>query len=215
MFCKSSNLKPSRLEEAQLIKNFANHQTSVQRSNHLLELRHNGIILSLSQKRSTSLSWIELAWKSTSRNNPNTQNCKWSVSSTSFSTCTCHVNLRRPSENYKTLHRLVPLGKSSGRATRMPAEGSISRLLLWKVIYGMLPLLPIMQGPFWYRRRHWIKPHPICRHFSLCVDQFLLVPEQTSESGRTLTLDRFQDFFLKEFRWLPSFHWHDLEQSQT
>ena len=53
--------QPARLEEAQLIERFANHRTSVQRSNHLLELRHDGIKLSLLQKRSISFSWIELA----------------------------------------------------------------------------------------------------------------------------------------------------------
>ena len=36
------------LEEAQLIERFANHRTSVQHSNHLLELRHDSIKLSLS-----------------------------------------------------------------------------------------------------------------------------------------------------------------------
>ena len=56
MFCKSSNLQPARLEKAQLIKRFANHQTSTQRLNHLLELRHNGIKLLLLQKRLTSFS---------------------------------------------------------------------------------------------------------------------------------------------------------------
>ena len=127
--------QPARLEEAQLIERFANHRTSVQRSNHLLELRHDGIKLSLSQKRSTSFSWIEPARRSTSRNNPNTQYRKYSVSSTSFSTCTCPVHPRRPVENYKTLHALVSQEKSLEKATRRPAEGTISRFLLRKVIY--------------------------------------------------------------------------------
>ena len=157
--------------------------------NHLLELRHDGIKLSLSQKRSTSFSWIEPARRSTGRNNPDTQHRKCSVSSTSFSTCTCPVYPGRPAENYETLYGLVPPGKSSGRATRRPAEGTISRPLLREVIYGMLPLLPTMQGLFRYRRRHWVKPHLICHLFSLWTDQFPLAPAQTSESGRTLTLD--------------------------
>ena len=144
------------------------------------------------------LSWIKPAQRSIGRNNPNTQYRKCSVSSTSFSTCTCLVYPERPAENYKTLHGLVPLGKSSGRATKRPAEGSISRPLLREVTYGMLPLLPIMQGPFRYRRRHWVKPHPICRLFSSWADQFPLAPAQTSGSGRTLTLDQFQGFSLKE-----------------
>ena len=188
-FCKSSNFQLARLEEAQLIERFANHRTSVERSNHLLELRHKGIKLSLSQKRSTSLSWIEPAQRSTSRNNPDTQHHKCSVPSTS--TCTCSVYLGRLTENYETLHGLVPLGKSLGRATKRPAEDSISRPLLWEVIYEMLPLLPTMQEPFRYRRRHWVKLHPICCFFSLWADQFPLAPAQTSGSDRTLTLDRF------------------------
>ena len=81
----------ARLEEAQLIERFANHQTSVQHLNHLLKLRHNGIKLSLLQKRSTSFSWIKLAQKSTNKNNPDTQHHKCSISSTSFSTCTCLI----------------------------------------------------------------------------------------------------------------------------
>ena len=210
-FCKSSNLQPARLEEAQLIERFANHRTSVQRSNHLLELRHDSIKLSLSQKRSTSFSWIEPAQRSTDRNNPDTQHRKCSVSSTSFSTCTCPVHPGRPAENYETLHRLVPPGKSLGRATRRPAEGTIFRLLLWEVTYGMLPLLPTMRGPFRHRRRHWVKPHPICRLFSSWADQFPLALAQTSGSGRTLTLDWFQGFSSKESRWLPSFRQHNLE----
>ena len=207
--------QPARLEEAQLIERFANHRTSVQRLNYLLELRHNRIKLSLSQKGSISFSWIEPARRSTGRNNPDTQHRKCSVLSTNFSTCTCPVYPGRPAENYETLHRLVSLGKSSGRATRRLAEGTISRPLLREVTYRMLPLLPIMQGLFRYRRRHWVKPHPICRLFSSWADQFLLALAQTSESGRTLTLDRFQGFSLKESRWLPSFRRHDLEQSQT
>ena len=214
-FCKLSNLQPARLEEAQLIERFANHRTSVQRSNHLLELRHDGIKLSLSQKRSTSFSWIEPARRSTGRNNPDTQHRKCSVSSTSFSTCTCSLHPGRSAKNYETLHGLIPLGKSSGKATRRQAEGMISRPLLQEVIYGMLPLLPTMQEPFRYCRRHWVKPHPICRLFSSWADQFPLAPAQTSGSGRTLTLDWFQGFSLKESRWLPSFCRHDLEQSQT
>ena len=199
-FCKSSNLQPARLEEAQLIERFANHRTSVQRSNHLLELRHDGIKLSLSQKRSTSFSWIEPARRSTGRNNPDTQHRKCSVSSTSFSTCTCPVHPGRPAENYETLYGLVPLGKLSASTTRRPAEGSISRPLLREVIYGMLPLLLTMQGLFRYRRYYWVKSHPICRFFSLWADQFPLALAQTSGSGRTLTLDRFQGFFSKESR---------------
>ena len=39
--------QPACLEEAQLVDGFANHQTSIQRSNHLLELRHDSIKLSL------------------------------------------------------------------------------------------------------------------------------------------------------------------------
>ena len=146
--------QPACLEKAQLIKRFANHRTSVQRSNHLLELRHDGIKLSLSQKRSTSFSWIEPARRSTGRNNPNTQHRKCSVSSTSFSTCTYLIYLGRPGENYETLHGLVPPGKLLRRTIKRPAESTISRPLLQKVTYGMLPLLPTMQGPFRYRRRH-------------------------------------------------------------
>ena len=190
-FCKSLNLQPASLEEAQLIKRFANHRTSVQRSNDLLELHHDGIKLSLLQKRSTSLSWIESAPKSTCRNNPDTQHRKFSVSSTSFSIYTCLVHPRRPAENYETLDGLVPPGKSSGRAIRRPIEGLISKPLLRKITYGMLPLLPTMQEPFRYRRRHWVKLHPICCFFSLWADQFPLAPAQTSGSDRTLTLDRF------------------------
>ena len=37
----------AHLEKAQLIERFANHQTSVQRLNHLLELCHDSIKLSL------------------------------------------------------------------------------------------------------------------------------------------------------------------------
>ena len=162
--------QPACLEKVQLIERFANYQITVQRLNHLLELCHDGIKLSFSQKRSTSLSWIEPAQKSTSRNNPNTQHRKCSVSSTSFSTCICLVHPGRLAENYETLHRLVLLGKSSGRATKRPAEGSISRPLLWEVTYGILPLLPTMQGSFQYCRRYWVKPHLICRLFSLWAD---------------------------------------------
>ena len=205
----------ARLEEAQLIKRFANHWTSIQCSNHLLKLCHNGIKLSLLQKCSTSFSWIEPARRSTDRNNPDTQHRKCSISSTSFSTCTCPVHPRRPAENYETLHRLVPPGKLSGRATRRPAEGTISRPLLREVTYGVLPLLPIMQGPFRYRRHHLVKPHPICRLFSSWVDQFPLVLAQTSGSGRTLILNRFQGFSSKESHWLLSFCQHNLKQSQT
>ena len=78
----------------------------------------------------------------------------------------------------------------------------------------MLPLLPTMQGLIWYCRHHWVKTHPICRLFSLCVDQFPLVLAQMSRSGRTLTLDQFQGFSSKESWWLLSFCQHDLEQSQ-
>ena len=136
--------QPACLEEAQLIKRFANHQTSVQRSNHLLKLRHNGIKLSLSQKRSTSFSWIEPAQRSTGRNNPDTKYRKCSVLSTSFSTCTCFVHQGRPAKNYETLHGLVSLRESSGRATRRPAEGTIPRSLLREVTYRILPPLPTM-----------------------------------------------------------------------
>ena len=154
----------------------------------------------LLQKRSISLSWIELAQRSTGRNNSNTQNCKYSVSSTSFNTCTYLVYLGRSAENYETLYELVPLGKSLGRATRRPAEGTISRLLLWEVTYEMLLLLPIMQGPFQYRQCHWVKTHLICRLFSSWADQFQLAPAQTLGSGKTLTLDQFQGFSSKESR---------------
>ena len=181
--------QPVCLEEAQLIKRFANDRIFVQCLNHLLKLRYNGIKLSLSQKRSTSLSWIELDQKSTGRNNPDTQHHKCFVSSTNFNTCTCPIHLGKPEENYETLHGLVPSGKSLGRATRRPVKGSISRLVLRKVTYGMLPLLPTMRGPFQYRRRHWVKPHPICRLFSSWADQFPLALAQTLGSGRTLTLD--------------------------
>ena len=199
-FCKSSNLKPACLEEGQLIKHFANHWTSVQRSNYLLELFYNGIKLSLLQKHSTSFSWIEPAQRSNGRNNSYIQYRKCSVSSTSFSTCTCLIHPGRPAENYTTLHRLVPPGKSSGRATRRSAKGSIFRPLLRKVTYWMLPLLATMQGLFRYRRRYWVKPHSICCLFSSLTDQFPLVPAQLSRSSRTLTLDWFQGFSLKESR---------------
>ena len=148
MFCKSSNLQPAHLEEAQLIKCFANHQTFVQHSNHLLKLRHNGIKLLLLQKCSTSSSWIEQAWRSTSRNNPDTWYYKCSVSSTIFSTCICFVHPKRPAKNYETPYTLVLLEKLLEKATRKPGKGTISRLLLQKVIYGMLPLLSTMHGPF-------------------------------------------------------------------
>ena len=179
--------------------------------NHLLELRHNGIKLSFLQKRSTSFSWIKLAERSIGRNNPDTEHRKCSISSTSFSICTYLVYLGRPVENYKTLHRLVPLRKLSGRAMKRLVEGSISRPLLQEVTYGMLPLLPIMQGPFRYYRCHWVKPHSICCFFSLWADQFPLAPAQMSGSGRTLTLNRFQGFSSKESWWLPSFRRHDLK----
>ena len=145
------------------------------------------------------------AWKSTSKNNFDTQYCNCSISNTSFSICTCSAYPERLGENYKTLHRLVPLRKSSRRATRKSVEGMISRPLLREVTYGMLPLLPTMQGPFRYRRRHWVKPYPICRLFSSWADQFPLAPAQMSGSSRTLTLDQFQGFSSKESRWLPSF----------
>ena len=154
MLCKSSNIQPAHLEEAQLIKHFTNHWTSVQCLNHLFELCHDGIKLFLLQKRLISFSRIELAWRSNNRNNPNTQHYKCSVSSSSFSTCTCFLYLGRPTENYKTLHRLVPLKKLSGRATRRPAEGTISRPLLGEVTYGMLSLLLTMKGLFRYCRHH-------------------------------------------------------------
>ena len=136
--------QPACLEEAQLIEYFANHRTSVQHSNHLLELHHDGIKLSLLQKHSISFSWIEPAQRSIGKNNPNTQHRKCFISSTSFSTCTCSVYPGRPVENYETLHRLISLRKLSGRVTRRPAKGKISRPLLWKVTYGMLPLLQTM-----------------------------------------------------------------------
>ena len=58
-----SNLtgQPAGLEETQLIECIANHRTSIQSSNYLLEFRNNGIKLSLLQKCSTTFSWIELA----------------------------------------------------------------------------------------------------------------------------------------------------------
>ena len=143
-FCKLLNFQQTYLEEAQLIKRFTNYQTSVQYLNHLLELRHDGIKLSLSQKRSTSFSQIKLAWKNISRNNPNTQHRKCFVSSNSFSIFTYPIHPEKPAENYKTLYGLILLWKSLGRATRRPAEGTISRLLLREVIYRMLLLLPTM-----------------------------------------------------------------------
>ena len=48
--------QPAHLEEAQLIKRFANDQTFVKRLNHLLELRHNSIKSLFLQKRLTSFS---------------------------------------------------------------------------------------------------------------------------------------------------------------
>ena len=112
--------------------------------------------------------------KKTGRNNPNTQNHKCSVSSTISNTCICSVYLGRSAANFENLYGLVSLRKLSARATRRLAEGTISRSLLWKVLYRMLPLLPIMQELFWYHWRHWVKPHFICRLFSLWVYQFLL-----------------------------------------
>ena len=113
-------------------------------SNHLPELCHNGIKLSLLQKRSISLSWIEQAQRSTGRNNPDNQYYNYSVSSTSFSTCTYSVNSEKPAKNYETLHELDFLRKSSGRATKKLAKGTVSRFLLRKITYGMLLLLSIM-----------------------------------------------------------------------
>ena len=81
---------------------------------------------------------------------------------------------------------------------RKLAEGIISKLLLQKVTYRMLPLLPTMQGLFQYCQHQWVKPHFIYRLFSLWADQFPLVLVQTSESGRTLTMDPFQAFSLKK-----------------
>ena len=118
-------------------------------------------------------------------------------------------------ENYQTLYGLVPQGKSSGRAIRRPVKDLISIPLLRKVTYWMLLLLPTMQVSFRYCQRHWVKPHPIYHLFSLWADQFPLAPARMLGSGRTLTLDWFQSFLLKESRWLPSFCQHDLEQSQT
>ena len=136
--------QPAYLEKAQLIECFANHWTSVQYLNHLFKLCHDGIKLLFLQKRSTSFSWIKLGQRSTSKNKPDTQYRKCSVSSTNFSTCNCPVYLGRLAENYKTLHRLVPLEKLLGRSTRRPAKGTISRPLLREVTYGMLLLLLIM-----------------------------------------------------------------------
>ena len=155
------------LEEAQLIKHFINHQTSVKHLNHMLKLRHDGIKLLLSQKCLTNFSWIELAWRSISGNNSNIKYRKCSILSSSFSTCTYLVYQKRPAKNYKTLHRLVFLEKLSKRATRRPAEDTISRHLLQKVIYSILLLLPTMQRLFWYCRYNWVKSHPICCLFSL------------------------------------------------
>ena len=79
----------------------------------------------------------------------------------------------------------------------------------------MLPFLPTIRGLFRYRRRHWVKPHPICRLSSSWANQFSLAPAQTSGSGRTPTLDQFQGFSSKKSWWLLSFCRYDLEQSQT
>ena len=154
MCCKLSNFQPVCLEETQLIEHFANHRTSVQCLNHLLKLYHNGIKLLLLQKCSTNFSWIKPARRSTSRNNLNTQYCKCSISNINFSTYTYLVHPKKPAKNYKTLHGLVLPGKSLGRAMRRLAKGKISRLLLQKITYGMLPLLPTMQESFRYCRRH-------------------------------------------------------------
>ena len=130
------------------MEHFANHQISIKRSNHLLELCYDSIKLLLSQKPSTSFSWIEPVLISTGRNNFNTKHRNCFISSTSFSTCTCTVQQKQRVENYKTLYGIVPLEKLLGRATRRPAKDTISRPLLWEVTYGMLPLPLIMQRLF-------------------------------------------------------------------
>ena len=61
---------------------------------------------------------------------------------------TCLIQQRRPAENYKTLHKLVFLGKLLGKTTKKPVEGTISKLLLWEVTYKMLPLLLTIQELF-------------------------------------------------------------------
>ena len=190
--------QPACLEKAQLIKYFTNHQTSVQCLNHLLKFCYNGIKLLLLQKRSTSFSWIKPAWKTTSTNNLNTKHCKCSVSSTSFSTCSRSLYSGLPVKNYETLHTLVSSAKLLGKVTKKLAEGKISRPLLRKVIYKMLLLLPIMQGLFWYCQRYLVKPQPIYHLFSLWANQFPLALAQTLSSGKTLILNRFQDFSLKK-----------------
>ena len=115
---------PVCLVKTQLIKSILNSL------NHLLKLRHNGIKLLLLQKYSTYFSWKKLAQKNISRNNPDTQQRICFISNTNFSTCTCPVYLRRPAENYETLHGLVSSRKLSGNTTKKPAKGIISRPLL-------------------------------------------------------------------------------------
>ena len=193
------------LEEVQLIKYFVNHQTSIKRSNYLLKLCLNGIKLLLLQKYLTNFSQIELAQRNNGRNNFNTQHHQYSVSSTNFITCIYPVYQKRTTENYKTLYRLVSLGKLLERAIKRLAEGTISKPLLPKVTDGILSLLQIMEKLFQYRRLHQVKLHLIYYLFSLWTDQFPLVPVQTLGSGKTFTMDQFQDFFLKESQWLLSF----------
>ena len=130
-FCKSSNFCPTFKPPAQALSRW--HQTFT-----LAE------ILNKPQLDRTSP-------KKHGRNNPDTLYRKCSIPSTSFSICTCLVYPERPVENYKTLHRLVSLGKSSERATKRPAKGMISKLLLQEVTYRMLPLLLIIQELFRYR----------------------------------------------------------------
>ena len=82
---------------------------------------------------------------------------------------------------------------------KRPAKGIISKPLLQKVTYEILPLLLIKQGSFRYCWYYWVKLYPICHLFSLWADQFLLAPTQILETGRTITLNQFQGFFLKKF----------------
>ena len=113
--------------------------------------------------------------KSTVRNNLNAQYCNCSVSSASFSTYTYFVHPKRLAENYKTLYKLVFLKKLLEKTTKRPAKCTISKPLLWNIIYRMLLVLPTIQELFWYCQHYWVKLFPICHLFSLWADQFLLV----------------------------------------
>ena len=52
-------------------------------------------------------------------------------------------------------------------AIRRLPKSTISKSLLYKVIYKMLPFLQTIQGLFQYYQHLSIRPHSICRLFSI------------------------------------------------